>query len=157
MNAKQIFFVDVGKAAILNVEQKIANPHQVLVRDHYTVISAGTERANIMDMPNTFAYGRWPKQEGYSGVGIVEEVGSEVTSVKKGDRVLVVWGKHGNRNVVDESNVIKITDDSLESTQAVHAMICCIALHGVRKARISLGNSCRPKARASGPGSGARC
>jgi len=144
MNAKQIFFVDVGKAAILNVEQKITNPHQVLVRDHYTVISAGTERANIMDMPNTFAYGRWPKQEGYSGVGIVEEVGSEVTSVKKGDRVLVIWGKHGNRNVVDESNVILIKameeGEDYESQEEIAKVILdMMSAEAMTNVRVSFG------------------
>lgn len=141
MKAKQIFFVDVGKAGILEVEQSIQDPHEVLVRDEYTVISAGTERANIMDMPNTFAYGRWPKQEGYAGVGIVKEVGSAVTSVKPGDRVIVYFGKHRNWNVMKEEDVIKITDDSISSLDAVHTMIAHIALHGVRKARISLGES----------------
>ena len=38
----------------------------------------------------------------YIGVGVVEEIGSEVTHVKVGQRVVIYFGKHSQYNIIPE-------------------------------------------------------
>lgn len=141
MKTRKIFFTGVGKAELLEVEMPALTPTRVLTRTLYTGISCGTERANIMDMPNTHAHGKWPKAEGYSACAIVEEVGSSVTSVKPGDRVLVYHGAHAYNWVTEERRIVKITDDRADSLSAAFAIIASFPLGGIRKMDVGIGEA----------------
>ena len=46
-------FTSVGKAALETFEVPEPRAGEVLLENIYTVISAGTERANLMNEPNT--------------------------------------------------------------------------------------------------------
>lgn len=90
---KKILFTGIGKAELTETEAPAIQPGHVLVETEYSAISAGTERANLIRMPNTDAYGV-PEGSpvwggGYSTVGIVRQIGEGVTSVAAGDRVVV--------------------------------------------------------------------
>ncbi len=140
MKRKQILFTDVKKAELLDTDIPVMNADSVKINMEYTVISGGTERANIMNMPNTGA-GKFPKRLGYCGVGKVIETGEDVKKVSVGDRCLVYHGYHANINVVPEADVTKVEDDNIDSLDAAFVIIASMGLGGVRKCRIEIGES----------------
>ena len=52
---KRIVFTEIGKAELWNVDLLLPKAGEVLIEMAYTAISAGTERAVLMRMPNTQA------------------------------------------------------------------------------------------------------
>ncbi len=141
MNIKEIQFVALKEAKLVDktLPDEIG-PNQVLSRTIYTIISSGTERANILDLPNTFAYGKWPKVEGYDAISVVEKVGTDVKKVKAGDRVLVYHGTHASYSLVDESRVFPVKDN-IKDEEAVLTIIGAMGICGLRKTRLELGES----------------
>ncbi len=140
MTSKKIVFTDFHKAELLEVDVKELLENEVLVEMEYTVVSGGTERASIMGMPNAGGM-KFPKSLGYCGVGYVREIGSAVTTVSVGDRVLVYHGKHMKYNVRPESDVTRVTDDGVSSLDAAFVIIASMGLGGVRKLELELGES----------------
>ena len=140
MQNKQILFTDVHKAEFLDTELRdTLKPDEVLVRTEYTVISGGTERANIMAMQNTGS--GFPRGLGYCGIGYVEKIGDDVKSVGIGDRVLVYHGNHGKYNIRPEKDITKVEDASISSLDAAFVIIASMGLGGVRKLELELGES----------------
>ena len=89
MQNPAIFFTAPGKAELCDAGIRTPNDGEILVRTEFTAVSAGTEYACLVGMPNTSARQNFPVRLGYSGVSIVEETGAGVKNFKKGDRVLV--------------------------------------------------------------------
>lgn len=139
MKSKQIFFTEVRKAELLEVELPELNENDVMTEMEYTVVSGGTERACILGMNNTVR--TFPLSLGYSGSGRVVKVGSAVKSVAVGDRVIVYHGHHMKYNITPEKDVTKIEDDAMDSLDAAFVVIASMGLGGVRKAEIELGES----------------
>ena len=140
MKSKKIVFTEFHKAELLEVDVREPNENEVLTEMEYTVVSGGTERANIMALPNAGG-NKFPKSLGYCGVGRVMQVGSSVTNVAVGDRVLVYHGKHMKYNVTPESDVTKVENDAISSLDAAFVIIASMGLGGVRKLEIELGES----------------
>jgi NADPH:quinone reductase-like Zn-dependent oxidoreductase len=144
MKTAKIVFTDVGKAELLEFEMNPVGENEILIETEYTAISAGTERAVLMRMPNLaddLDGGTFPKIIGYSGAGYVKEIGSDIKSVKPGDRVITMWGQHSQYNILPESNVIKIDRENLPMEQAVFLLIGTFSAAGVRKTRLEFGES----------------
>lgn len=146
MNRKIIQFVSVGKAELTDEPLHRPSANEALVENEISAISAGTELANLMDLPNlggaSQGPGQFPRRLGYSGVGRVVEVGENVFSVKAGDRVLTHWGScHSNYNYLTENSLMKIGDDALPSEHAVFGVIAGFSLGGLRKTRLEIGES----------------
>lgn len=140
MKSKKIVFTAFHQAELLEVETRPLLENDVLTEMEYTVVSGGTERANIMAMPNAGG-NSFPKNLGYCGVGRVAEIGEKVTSVAVGDRVLVYHGKHMKYSVQTEDKVTKIEDDRIDSLDAAFVIIASMGLGGVRKLEVELGES----------------
>ncbi|MFA4944746.1 MAG: zinc-binding alcohol dehydrogenase [Lentisphaeria bacterium] len=144
MNRKIIAFTAVGKAELQDATLPKLADDAVLVENEISAISAGTERACLLDLPNLADAkpGQFPKYLGYSGVGRVVEAGRNVRAVKPGDRVLTHWGSvHSNYNQITEDHLLKIDDDALPSEHAVFAVIAGFSLNGLRKTRLEIGES----------------
>ena len=144
MECKQIIFPEVNKAALADKKLPAVGPKSVVVRTVVSTISPGTERANITGDPNVNAIGpspKFPRSSGYNVAGIVTEVGSEVKSVKVGDRVAVYWSKHQTINIVDENNVVKIEDDRVSFEAAAMSFIASFSMAAIRKTRVEIGES----------------
>ena len=136
---------DVRKIELL--EQEIAmKPNQVLVKTMCIAPSQGTAlhmyRGDHLEVDNVrearpFPY---PWNQGFSyGIGRVEDVGSEVSGFKAGDLV------HSMRLLSDLS-VISPADllpvpDGLDPEAAALVFQAGVALHGIRRADIALGDT----------------
>ena len=111
----------------------------VLVRNDYTAISAGTELSAWL---NGWDYAAQPAQfpmgMGYCSAGTVIAAGKAVAGVGEGDRVAGL-GTHASHDVLT-SDFYKVPD-GLSSSDASLLTMCAIAQHGVRVARIEIGES----------------
>lgn len=136
---KQIFFTAIHKAELLEKEIPAVGEKEVLVKMDYTVVSGGTERANILGMKNTSQ--KFPMYLGYCGVGYVEHIGCEVKKVNVGDRVLVYHGAHAKYNIRPEDDITKVENDNVSSLEAAFVIIASMGLGGVRKLEVELGES----------------
>lgn len=142
MTGRYIVFESIGKAALKPFEVPRPKAGEVLLENDYTVVSAGTERANLVQLPNTgTAETGFPLLPGYCGSGRVSAVGDGVTSLKVGDRVIVNWGGHRSHTIKKAATTLRIGDDSVEQLDAAFAPIAAFSLLGVRKLRLEIGES----------------
>ena len=129
------------------VDRPVPEPDagEVRVRLVRSCISSGTERANLIGVPDCgvgiFNAGdgvTWPRQSGYSSSGVVDKVGDGVTSLKPGDRVSLSWSVHARYVVVPAVNAYPVLDGvSLEHAALAH--IATFPLAAIRKCRLELG------------------
>ena len=139
MKRKQIFFTQIGKAELLEVDMPDIENDGVLAKMEYTVVSGGTERACLMGAKNTWQ--KFPMSLGYCGVGTAIKVGSDVKGIKEGDRVLVYHGNHADYNIRKENEITKVENDDVASLEAAFVIIASMGLGGVRKLELELGES----------------
>ena len=139
MTNKKISFTAIHKAELVEAELREIKENEVLTEMEYTVVSGGTERACIMGSNNTSQ--KFPKSLGYCGIGRVIQIGSAVTSVTVGDRVLVYHGIHAKYNIRPEADITKVTNEDVSSLDAAFVIIASMGLGGVRKLEIELGES----------------
>lgn len=145
MKTKQIVFTKPYTAELLEVEYEAPRAHEVTVDLAYSAISAGTEKANFVgernktQMAETDA-AEWPRTVGYSAAGYVREVGERVCDLKKGDRVIVYWGKHKKTITHASGNVMKIPD-GVSLADAAVAFIATFPLAAIRKTHLEIGES----------------
>jgi len=142
MRGNYIVFESVGKAALKQFEVLQPQAGEILIENNYTVISAGTERANLINLPNTVVAEKgFPFLPGYCGAGRVIAAGKEVTNLQIGDRVVINWGGHRSHTIKKAEAILKIEDDSVDLLDAAFAPIAAFSFLGVRKLKIELGES----------------
>ena len=119
-------------------------PTEVLVRTGCTVISAGTEVAVYSGTHIGYSipgakYPHMPYYPGFAAAGTVEAVGSAVTTLAPGDRVM---GKTGHQDwvVVDieQENLDRIPD-GVSSEAACLGRLGTVSMQSVRLAGLKLG------------------
>ncbi|MBR0458749.1 MAG: zinc-binding alcohol dehydrogenase [Victivallales bacterium] len=144
MKVSIVKFVAKENAALLTYEeQEELDPNQVLIKSHYSAISAGTELANYHQLPNTGTGSNpnknpYPFGPGYSAVGEVVKVGSEVEDLKPGDIAGVIWNGHRSWYRVARDKVFKVPE-GIDEREAAFLNIATFSLLGVRKLHIQLG------------------
>jgi len=136
MKGNRVVWPERAKVAIETFEIPAVGDNEVLVETECTLISPGTERAFLLGLPN--AQGRYPSRPGYSNVGKVVEVGKSVEGLKVGERVASAFG-HTSHFVTSPQRLLRIEDATAKSEEAVFFNLAAIALQGVRKAKIELG------------------
>jgi 2-desacetyl-2-hydroxyethyl bacteriochlorophyllide A dehydrogenase len=145
MKTKQIIFTKPYVAELLDTECLPPKEHEVTVSLEYSAISSGTEKANFIGLRNGTNVAEdekavFPRTVGYSAAGIVSEVGSDITDVKIGDKVVVYWGKHKKDITVNRNNVVKIPD-GVSNKEASMALISTFPLAAIRKTKLEIGES----------------
>jgi len=142
MTGSYVVFESIGQAILKTFEVAPPLADEVLLESDYTVISAGTERANLIKLPNTGTdENGFPFLPGYCGAGRVIAAGKDVTNLKVGDRVIISWGGHRSHTIKKAQTVLKIEDDSIDLLDAAFAHIASFSFLGVRKLKIELGES----------------
>jgi len=126
-----------GRAVLERFQVMRPRGDEILVLTHATLVSPGTERAMFARLPNTSV--AYPFYPGYSGAGEVLMVGDRVTRFQVGDRVAGAF-PHASLCLLKEEQALHVPE-SVTFEQACFYQLGVIALQGVRKARISLGDS----------------
>lgn len=122
---------------IEEIDMPDPGPGELLIENVYTGISPGTELAFIHHLPNTS--GRYPFYPGYSGCGRVLKAGREVDGFQAGDLVAYA-AQHRSHAVAPAARCHPV--GGIDPKQAAFFRLGSIALQGVRKARIQVGNDC---------------
>jgi len=149
MDGKVICFRDKGKAVCETCAVSEPKPGEVLIESEYTVVSAGTERANLIALPNTGTGpggydgkhdGGFPFCPGYCGVGRIVKLGDGVEGFTPGDRVLADHAGHRSHFLKPAGSLTRVPA-GVEPLEAAFTVIAAMSLQGVRKARIELGEA----------------
>ena len=136
MKGQRIVWPSRAKVEIEEFELPSFGDNEVLVATECSLISPGTERAFLLGLPN--AQGRYPSYPGYSNVGVVIDKGRDVDGLAIGDRVVSSKG-HTSHFAATPDSLLKVTQSGLSSEEGVFFNLCTIAMQGVRKAKIELG------------------
>jgi 2-desacetyl-2-hydroxyethyl bacteriochlorophyllide A dehydrogenase len=126
---------------------QIAQPgeHEVVVQTTHSLVSAGTELTNLQGELSVFR--GYPVYPGYSNVGVVAATGSGVSAPVVGQRIvsLAQHASHFTLNL-DPSRpggpaYWQPVPDAVASVEATFTVLGSVALHGVRKAALQIGEA----------------
>ena len=138
MKAQRVVWPSRAKVDVETFALPPIGDDEVLVATECTLISPGTERAFLLGLPN--AQGRYPSRPGYSNIGTVIEIGKSVTNCQVGERVASTQG-HTSHFVTPPNRLLKVASTDVPAEEAVFFNLGAIALQGIRKARIELGET----------------
>ncbi|MDI9468851.1 MAG: zinc-binding dehydrogenase [Bacillota bacterium] len=139
MKTRMLMVTGRGRIEMVPRELPELGDHGVLLKVLKSLVSPGTERAYILGLANT--PDNYPIKSGYSAVSQVLETGPAVTAFRPGDRVAGFHSAHQNYDVQPADSLVKVPD-AVDDEQAAFGAIGLIAMQGVRKARLELGESC---------------
>ena len=115
-------------------DNTIHSPNEVLIDTEYTFISSGTELANYTGRePKVLQKGAWcayPWRSGYANVGIVREVGSNVTRAAPGDRVFT-YGRHASIIRYSQDRLITPVPDTIDPEVVAASRMAGVAMTGI--------------------------
>lgn len=135
MQGQRVVVQEPNQVTLEPFELPQPGPGQVVVKATVTLVSPGTERAFYMALPNTNA--SYPLYPGYSFVGEVIAVGEGVETLQVGQRIACT-ANHRSHAVVDAKMCLPLPD-TLSDEAAVFFNLIAIAMQGIRKSRIELG------------------
>src|SRR5258708_39793520 len=94
MKNKSVVFTNAGQLEIQQSDFELTpqNPHEVVVRTHFSLISAGTELACLSGSENWF---KFPSTPGYTSVGEVVAAGPPSGARRPGGGAVCWGGGHG--------------------------------------------------------------
>lgn len=115
---------------------------EVLLKNEFSAVSAGTERAWLSGKSNNLTQA-FPYRPGYSSAGHVLACGSKVKNLKVGDRVVISAGGHRSHTIKNagSTNVFKIEDERVDLREAAFGYISTFSLLGLRRLNLQLGES----------------
>ncbi|RRJ95363.1 theronine dehydrogenase [Opitutaceae bacterium TAV4] len=140
---RRLVFPQGSEVILENFTPATPAADEVLVEVERSLLSTGTE---TIVYARNFAPGthwdnwvKYPFYPGYTAVGIVRETGNAVTALKPGDRVACRAG-HASHAVLKAENCFPVPD-GVTAEQAAWFALAKITGHGVRAARIGLGDT----------------
>jgi 2-desacetyl-2-hydroxyethyl bacteriochlorophyllide A dehydrogenase len=135
-------FAARGEVALETIDARleIGSPTDVIVRNRYSLISAGTELACLAGGEPWFPLPRTP---GYAAVGEVVEKGDAVTRVSKGDLVFT-HGPHADFFKIDTNDryagICIRLPSGIRPDLALFTRMASIAIASIRVAHIEVGD-----------------
>lgn len=119
-------------------------PGHVTARTLATTVSTGTELTILSgEYPpgsKWAAYAQYPFTAGYSHCGRIVEVGEGVKGFEVGDRV-VSYSRHESQVVLEPAQILGKVPDGVSDEEASTIALGLIAMNGVRRAELRLGES----------------
>lgn len=137
MQAQRVVVTQPNEVSIEACEVEQPSAGQLLLKARMTLVSPGTERAFYMALPNTNA--SYPLYPGYSFIGEVLAVGEGVEGFSVGDRV--ACAAHHRSHAMVDASICHLVPDNVADEEAAFFNLIAIAMQGVRKARIELGEA----------------
>ena len=137
----QVVFVSEGRVELQARHLDPPGPTEIQVATTRTLIRAGTE----LDYLNGVLPGRLrpevscPVYHGYSNVGNIVAIGSDVVDMTVGERVLTL-GPHASRCNVEADTAVRVPAE-VSDEAATFAVLGSVALHGIRRTPPELGDS----------------
>ena len=110
----------------------------LLVENEYTAISVGTELWNWTHGAEPSGTAKFPQTTGYCNAGRVLEVGKNVTGISPGDRVA---GQSNHASHAIMRGLQHKVPEGTSSKAASLLTMSAIAMHGIRVAKIELGEA----------------
>lgn len=142
-NARRLVFTGKQQVSLESFALPALESDAVRVRTEVSLMSTGTENIvfNRLFDPGTHwdNWVKYPFYPGYTLVGTVEEIGSEVKDLKVGDRVAARVG-HASHAIVKAEECVRIPA-VLKWDHAVWFSLAKIANHGARAAQYKLGDT----------------
>jgi 2-desacetyl-2-hydroxyethyl bacteriochlorophyllide A dehydrogenase len=156
ITASAVILPEPGRVEVREVELPDPGPDEVEIRTVFSGISPGTERWVLTGRYNHMAddvAGFYPCSPGYQAAGIVERVGSDVTSVAPGDAVLTdgtkfcdpsikqrgpTKGPHVSRHVEKAAQVTRLPAGT-DLAAASLFRLASVSRHGVRLTKVQQG------------------
>ena len=113
---------------------------EIHVKTRISALKIGTDRGNYEgadQVPGAPGYPRWV---GDSNLGIVQAVGSGVTRLKVGDRV-VTRAPHQSEYIMSQSDSVVVIPDGVADEDAVYAHLYALSAHCYHKAHFRPGET----------------
>ena len=113
---------------------------EIHVKTRISALKIGTDRGNYEGadrVPGAPGYPRWV---GDSNLGIVQAVGSGVTRLKVGDRV-VTRAPHQSEYIMSQSDSVVVIPDGVADEDAVYAHLYALSAHCYHKAHFRPGET----------------
>lgn len=110
-------------------------PTQVRLQTEITGVSTGTERTlYTCENPHwsEMIRGPLPYDMGYNNIGIITEVGTQVTRFHVGDRVYSI-APHTTEDIFEEEGVIAKVPAGVDAEDAVFTHLMSLGLHALRR------------------------
>jgi 2-desacetyl-2-hydroxyethyl bacteriochlorophyllide A dehydrogenase len=148
-----VIFPELRRVRFGEVALPEMGPDELTVQIEYSSISNGTERWCLigrLDMPGAPSP-VFPHVPGYQAAGVVVEVGSNVKSIRPGDRVFSRncrepegfsgswWGGHVHMHINSLQDVIKLPSD-VSTMQASALLLAQVGFNGASKPRVHTGD-----------------
>ncbi len=115
-------------------------PTQIHVETEISALKIGTDRGNYEGAERVPGAPDYPRWVGDSNLGVVRAVGSEVTRIRVGDRV-VTRAPHQSEYVVDEAQSVVRVPEGVDAEDAVWAHLYTLSAHCYRKAWFTPGEN----------------
>lgn len=138
LQGQRLVCVDRRRIEVQDFDVGHPQAGQILIRQSLTAVSAGTEIYSWLHGAEPGREPVFPRPTGYCSTGTVLEVGDGVTHVRPGDRV-AAQGNHASHLLT--SNFVFPVPAGVDAEDAVFLTMAAIAMHGVRRARMQLGES----------------
>jgi threonine dehydrogenase-like Zn-dependent dehydrogenase len=115
------------------------NGEDIFCRTLYSAISPGTELAAYIGLPSLRDIPQYPRVVGYCNVAEVMEVGSDVSSVARGDRVLS-FKSHRSHFILNEKEIFVRLKSGICLQSAAVAYLFHLGYSAVMRSEIKLGS-----------------
>jgi 2-desacetyl-2-hydroxyethyl bacteriochlorophyllide A dehydrogenase len=138
MKIRRLLCTEQERIEVTEVEQEPLGDDQVLIENAYTAVSVGTELFVWLNGAEPGGTPSFPHPTGYCSAGTVIDKGRHVDSVEIGDRV-AAQGCHASHQALD--TYYHQIPEGVDWEDAVYLVMAAIAMRGVRKSRITLGES----------------
>lgn len=131
MNRKSLFLVAPKSLKWVDVALDNLLEDDLLVKTTSTAISIGTELSVYRNCQKNSNPLDFPIAMGYESVGLVEAIGENVKTFKKGDRILAFYG-HKEYCVINQKSIVKIPPEVSEE-EALLSILSCDVSRGIQK------------------------